>query len=218
MSALTKSTFLLSLMVALTGASACGDDNNDDNKPKPDAGTDAGGDGDRSDSGTDAGGDGDQTFELTGDVGDVEGTAQEAQCHETSDTRDEGGCYSFYCGTNSNSIKAGATSSAACGSDAEVYYACDGATTRKVSDCARLNALRPDPSAATRDCVREDSKLDVITNACLDCYVKSADCAREFCVSECLAGNSDACDQCRQENGCTPDFYKCAGLPDPVGT
>ncbi len=210
MSALRKSTFIFSLMIALTGA--CGDD--DDNNTPPvnrDAGGDGDGDGDR-----DAGGDGDRTFELTGDVGPVEGTAETAQCSETSDTSDEGGCYSFYCGTNSNSIKAGATSSAKCGTDGEIYYACEGSTTRKTSECARINALRPDPHAAARDCVREESDLDVISDACLECYLDSADCARENCISECLEGNSAGCDACRQENGCTPNFYECAGLPDPV--
>lgn len=206
--------YLASLVLALAGV-ACSDDDDGNNTPPPTG--DGDGDGDSGDGDGDGdGGDGDGTsFELVGEVGPVEGTADDAQCNETSDTRDEDGCYSFYCGTNSNSIKAGATSNATCGTDAEVYYACEGASSRRAGECARINALRPDPHAATRDCFREDTKLDVITDSCLECYLDSADCARENCASVCLGGHSDDCDKCRQDSGCTPGFYECAGLPDP---
>lgn len=50
---------------------------------------------------------------------------------------------------------------------------------------------------------------------CLECYAESVACSAEndcggFCVQD---SNSPDCVKCREDAGCTPDFYACAGLP-----
>jgi len=201
------SVYVFALLLGLASAACGGDDNSDNNNP---------GDGDGDGDAGGGGGDGDagKDFTLTGEVTPVAGTSVTAQCSETSNSYPTG-CYSFYCGTNGNSVKAALAPNAVCGSAGEVFYACEGTITKETSDCARDNALTTDPRAATKACVRKNKDLDVITDPCLDCYLTSADCAREQCISECLAGNSPTCDACRQTKGCTPSFYQCAGLPDP---
>jgi hypothetical protein len=192
----------------------CDDDDDNDNGTRPDAGggmPDAGGPEDAGPGDAGTGG----NFELTGDAGPVEGTATAAQCTSTTDNRDEGMCYGFFCGTNSNSIAAALTEDSPCATNAEVFLICDGEGVREASRCARVHALDSDPREGTRTCMRENPALDPFSDACLDCFLDSADCAREFCVSECLAGDSPGCDACREENGCTPDYYTCSGLPNP---
>ena len=65
--------------------------------------------------------------------------------------------------------------------------------------------------------IPDDVKSDVqmMPANCMDCYIESALCAREFCLGDCLAGDNPTCDACREDNGCTPGFYACGGLPDP---
>jgi hypothetical protein len=214
------------LAIALCGLqTGCGGgDNDDDNGAPRDAGardagardagaTDAG----ATDAGaTDAGGRdaGDGKYELTGEVGPVEGTAVAAECTATSDAREEGGCYAHYCGTNSASLAAAHTGST-CGSTAEIWLICDGLGIREAARCARTHALDADPREGTRTCMRQNAELDPLSDACLDCFLDSAACARENCVAECLTGDTPQCDACREEKGCTPGFYECAGLPNP---
>lgn len=215
------------LAIALCGLPmGCGDDDDDDNGGRDagqrdagqrDAGADGGAPtdaGERDAGATDAGAGDAGKFVLTGEVGPVEGTAPEAQCTATSDTRDEGGCFGHYCGTNSASLAAAHTGSN-CGSTPEIWLICDGLGTREAARCARAHALDADPREGTRMCLRQNAELDPFSDACLECFLDSAACAREFCVSECLAGDTPQCDACREENGCTPEFYECAGLPNP---
>jgi hypothetical protein len=199
----------------------CGDDDDDDNGGRDagdGGGDDAGADGDGDDAGADGdgddAGDGDQ-YTLTGEVGPVEGTAAVAECSSTTEGQDEGGCYGFYCGTNSNSLFAALTDDSVCGSTAQVWIICNGDTSEEASRCAREHALDDDPTEGTRTCVRESEALAPVSDACLECYVQSSACARENCLSDCLGGDSAQCDTCREEAGCTPDFYTCAGLPNP---
>jgi hypothetical protein len=194
------------------GGFGCGDDGEDDNTPGD---GDGGGDGDGDGDG-DGGGDADAgDFTLTGEVAPVPGTAPASSCEEGTDGRPNGQCYGFYCGTNSNSLQAGLAAGAVCGSTPEVFYACDGLTTRTVANCARDYATMPDARNLTEQCVRRTSELNVITDACLSCYLDSADCARTNCLFECATQDSPDCDACRETAGCTPGFYTCAGLPNP---
>jgi hypothetical protein len=204
-----SSSYVFALLLATAGA-ACGSDNNNNNNT-----ADGGGGGDGDGDGDAGLGAQDSSLSFSGTVGPVEGTAEDNQCHDTSKPAAKNNCAGFYCGTNSNSLKAAKTSKAACGSDGEILAICAGTITKKVEDCARKSALRTDPRTATETCVRDDKTFRVISDKCLTCYLDSADCAREKCISECLAGASNACDTCRETNKCTPTFYKCAGLPDP---
>lgn len=65
------------------------------------------------------------------------------------------------------------------------------------------------------DCIMElinDPDGINLTPECTDCYTASAVCAKAFCDIECLGPNDEACEACREDNGCTPNFYECSGL------
>ena len=49
-----------------------------------------------------------------------------------------------------------------------------------------------------------------VSEGCADCYVQNALCAKNNCLVPCLS-DPVACEECRDENGCTSDFYTCAG-------
>jgi hypothetical protein len=151
---------------------------------------------------------------LTGRIAPVPGTGK--RCTAISDNRKKDRCYGFFCGTNSNSIKAGLTKRSPCATDAQVALICDGLGAREASRCARVHALDASPRKGTKQCMRANKKLKPFTNACLDCFLDSADCAREHCVAECLAGDNPRCDACREKHKCTPNYYKCSGLPNPM--
>jgi hypothetical protein len=229
-------------MLALLGGvlqTGCGDDDDDGNGDgSADGSADGNGDGaadgngdgaadgngdgaadGNGDGAADGDGDGDgfdpDDYPLTGEISDVEGTASAAECTSTSDTRDEDGCYGFFCGSNSNSLNAALTEDSPCASVAQVWLICDGLGVREASRCAREHALDQDPREGTRMCLRENEELDPFTDECLACFLDSADCARENCLSDCLGGDSAQCDACRESAGCTPDYYACSGLPDP---
>jgi hypothetical protein len=55
------------------------------------------------------------------------------------------------------------------------------------------------------------------SDACLGCYIASVACVQERCLADCLEDpNSMKCIQCRFDEGCTPEFFACTGLPSPV--
>jgi hypothetical protein len=204
----TGCTFVLLVGALQVG---CGSSSNNNSVQKPDAGrNDAGG---GNDAGGDAGGDAGQ-FQLSGDVAPVEGSGTD--CSSTSDTRKEGGCYGFFCGTNSNSLKAALSDDSVCSTTPEVWLICDGLGAREASRCAREHALDDDPREGMRMCLRDNDALDPFSDACLSCFLDSADCAREHCLTECLAGDNAKCDSCRETNKCTPDYYNCSGLANPM--
>jgi hypothetical protein len=150
---------------------------------------------------------------LTGEVGMVAGSGE--SCHATSDGRPEGRCYGYLCGTNSNSIKAALAPHSPCGTNPEVWLICDGSGEREATRCARNHALDADPRAGTRDCIRQNPALRPFADACVNCFLDAVDCARQNCISECLAGDSLVCDQCQEAHGCTAAFFACSGLPNP---
>lgn len=56
------------------------------------------------------------------------------------------------------------------------------------------------------------------SSACIGCYLESVACARINCQQQCIADpTSDVCVQCRIDEGCTPGFFECSGLPIPTG-
>jgi hypothetical protein len=142
----------------------------------------------------------------------VEGTGQDCAGNEPK-TPDS--CYGFYCGTNYEDIRAETPSTGACGSDMELMMICEGPFPVALADCARRNALSGNFEAAVEACVRGNHSWDPITDSCLDCYIVGARCALDNCLGECVSGDSQACDECRETKGCTPDFYVCASMPNP---
>lgn len=59
-------------------------------------------------------------------------------------------------------------------------------------------------------------KLPEYTAGCLDCFVRSAECAKTKCFSRCLNPDTADCDLCRVEQGCAKLFYDCSGFRDPL--
>jgi len=132
------------------------------------------------------------------------------------DTSMMGGCYYFYCYQTEASLRAAATTGG-CANDKDVAIQCEGESVRTVAQCARDNAiaLAANNKKVVVDCARKNAKLADLSDACLNCNVDSSYCAAVNCYGACIGGDSEACDKCREDNGCTPDFYACAGLPDP---
>jgi len=137
------------------------------------------------------------------------------------DSSSAGGCYYFYCYQTKETLLSEATPNGACANATDTAIQCEGTSVLTVSRCARARAgtLAVDGAEAFRtavtECAREDEKLAAFSDACLACNVESSVCAAEKCLADCVTGDSIGCDVCREKNGCTPDFYTCAGLPDP---
>ncbi len=67
----------------------------------------------------------------------------------------------------------------------------------------------------TRDCMLDAARPNftfVVSATCTDCYVASVACTAVQCLGSCASDpDSEACVTCRQEKGCTPSFFACAG-------
>lgn len=197
------------------GGNQGGDDgsNTDDNGGGD--GTDSSGDDSNND--TDAGGG------SSGDDGPAEsrvaGTASTANCKSyTQQTATS--CYGYYCGVDEATLAAEFSPTRKC--DYPVEDACAGLLSQKVGACARMvKSQNPIISEAdhrkqTVNCVYGDQHLkDTVSMDCLDCYVDAAMCASKHCTLQCLAGDSDACDECRMKNNCNQPVPACAELPSP---
>jgi len=138
------------------------------------------------------------------------------------DTSAMGGCYYFYCEETKESLLEKSTKGGQCANATDVGIQCEGQSVRTVSECARMKSgtLISGTKAftdAVTECARgEDSQLSKeFSDGCLECNVQSSLCAAQKCLAECVQGDSVLCDTCREKNKCTPDFYTCAGLPDP---
>lgn len=143
----------------------------------------------------------------------VEGTGRD--CHSNSPKTDTS-CFGFYCGTNYEAVRTETPKNAACGSDRELELICEGGISTKVTECARRAAVSSgDYRENIINCIRTEPEYNDVSTACIDCYVLSAECAKNNCLSACLQGDSPGCDECRETKGCTPAFYECAGMPNP---
>jgi len=212
-----KNGWLVSAIVA-TLASACGDSGGSNDGD----GTNGNGNGATNNGAVDAAVD---SATPPSGLGPDDVTAKQcgAQADGTPlDTSKKDGCYYFYCYQTKESLLAQSNAKGACANAADVAVQCLGQSVRTVSDCAREKAgvLAVDGEAkfaeAVTTCARNDTKLAAFSNACLACNVDSSVCAARKCLIECVTGDSQRCDQCREENKCTPDFYTCAGLPNPL--
>lgn len=67
----------------------------------------------------------------------------------------------------------------------------------------------------TRTCMLDAERPNftfVVSEGCTECYVDSVRCTAEQCLSACASNpNSENCVTCREEKGCTPSFFTCAG-------
>jgi hypothetical protein len=132
-------------------------------------------------------------------------------------------CAGFYCKVTTADIAAELDlSKSTC--DFTPEQICEGSLTKHVAACARSvkmadplsgnDVLRP----KVRDCVyAKDAKLkeSAPEMGCLGCFLDAAECASEFCLLQCLGGDSKDCDNCRNTNKCNQMAPACAGLPSP---
>ncbi|HRE91234.1 MAG TPA: hypothetical protein PK095_19095 [Myxococcota bacterium] len=67
----------------------------------------------------------------------------------------------------------------------------------------------------TRTCMLDAERPNftfVVSEGCTECYVDSVRCTAEECLSACASNpDSEGCQSCREEKGCTPSFFTCAG-------
>jgi len=202
-----RNTWLtLTVLAAMT--TACGESggNNDGMAVLPDSGAD------KPDSSATAGGNDAMTPGVLPDASEC-GAREDGTPLDTSAL---GGCYYFGCYQTEETLRAQATEGG-CANDIDVAITCEGESVRTVAECARENgiALAGGDTAGVVACARKNKKLEKLSDACLNCNVQSSYCAAQKCLAVCVMGDSIACDDCRERNGCTPEFYVCAGLPDP---
>jgi hypothetical protein len=84
------------------------------------------------------------------------------------------------------------------------------------SGCFAMGGDVPTQDACTSSCIA--GMVTPLSSDCLNCYVADVACARAHCLVKCgTAPMSTDCADCRETNGCTSDFYTCAGVPMPSG-
>ncbi len=132
------------------------------------------------------------------------------------------GCVEGVCGPDYDAVCA---ESALAGDCADIWAACngDGACTNEadqtvigseefgavmVPNCG-LGCLGA-PAGCTSACLIDMSGL---SEGCAECYDPFFTCFLDHCLEVCLTGDA-GCDSCLETNGCSPDFFACAGT-DP---
>ncbi len=220
MKKVNKKRLALAMLTAL--AAACSDDgggNNDGDNGSNGAGTNGG-----NGVANNAANDGEDAGKPQPGLGPKDVTAQQcgAQADGTPlDTSAKDGCFYFYCYQTEETLREQASPGGGCASDTDVAIQCEGRSVRTISDCARQESgvLAEKGEAAYGEavaaCARRDEMLAEFSDSCLACNVTSSVCAARRCLIECVTGDSQLCDKCREDNDCTPAFYTCAGLPDP---
>lgn len=86
-----------------------------------------------------------------------------------------------------------------------------------------INAPNAEKPACVTECVinGNDNPAIPATNlsaGCAGCYTIAVVCAFQNCVQNgaCLDAGSQACADCREDNGCNAAFYGCSGLTPPA--
>lgn len=122
-------------------------------------------------------------------------------------------CGGSHCLETLAEVKANATATSVCKKDEEFEQFCSLSAVTITEMCTQTHYASGAPGI--KPCVA--AMLPAYTSACIDCYVSSALCAANYCLVECL-GNShtDACENCRINNGCISGFYDCAGYKNPI--
>lgn len=132
-------------------------------------------------------------------------------------------CAGYYCNVTAADLAAELPTSGPCGT-LEPDRVCGGSLTREVGSCSRsvksnpLNAFDNDETlrGKIQDCVYNNEDIRaVVTEQCLSCFLDAAQCASDNCLTQCLAGDSAACDSCRLDNNCNQTVPPCGGLPSP---
>lgn len=206
------------LLIVLAVGPGCDDDDDDDTtiidpSTGVDGGLDAGALGDagavEEDAGVDAG----------GDAG-LDGGAEDAG---PIDAGPSVACTGTYEGHTSAEVAA-ALSEGACATGAQVVELCQVNPAAQAATAGQTCFLNGQSGDDLIECVVEggfgtDGVRDVapsLNDACLACYADAVRCSAENCLLSCAQNpNGAACIACRDDAGCTSDFYDCSGLPAP---
>jgi len=138
------------------------------------------------------------TTEGTTDEGATEGTTDEGATEGTTDQ-----------GATEGTTDEGTTVEAACTNEADKAISDDPETFGKVASCG-IGCLGNPDQACAPTCIMKETGLG---QACATCYAVNIGCTAQFCVGPCVAdAASEACKDCRCENGCDQAFYTCSGL------
>jgi hypothetical protein len=73
----------------------------------------------------------------------------------------------------------------------------------------------PPVTQALADCVAQCTQdATGLSDECMACTGDTVACGAAFCTSQCVSDtNAPICIECRCDNGCTPEFDVCSGLP-----
>ena len=66
-----------------------------------------------------------------------------------------------------------------------------------------------DPVACVSACLQVETG---ITGGCADCFGAFFQCVIGHCISQCMAGRSEACLECETDSGCRGALDTCAGF------
>lgn len=134
-------------------------------------------------------------------------------------------CSGYYCSVTAADLAAELQPGTGPCSNLEPDRVCGGRLTQLTGACARstksnpLNAFDTDAQLRVkiRECIYEDPDFDeqTVPVECTECFLDAAQCASDFCLTTCLAGDSPECDACRLENDCNQPVPTCGGLPSP---
>lgn len=151
----------------------------------------------------------DASSDASGDAGDAASFACSSGTLPTATM-----CGGSHCLQTPAQLQASVMSGAACSKPEEISQFCQLTSVSKVQQCILANYTQADVATATKTCATP--MLPDYTSACLDCFVQSAVCAAQKCLAACVADpGAPACDQCRVEQGCIPNFYACSGITSP---
>lgn len=121
-------------------------------------------------------------------------------------------CGGAHCLQTYEQLEASAHPESVCGSAVDLQTLCSLRGPDAVGTCAVTYAADRSKIAG---CAATALNGEVSTG-CLDCYLKSVDCAFDRCLLDCLAGSAtQRCDTCRANRGCAAEFFECARLTVP---
>ncbi|MEP7051599.1 MAG: hypothetical protein ABJB12_14655 [Pseudomonadota bacterium] len=106
-----------------------------------------------------------------------------------------------------------------CANSKDSAIECSNDVTTLAEECGADCFKNEDPADAKQDaCVKDclsTSTTPSLSAACTECYIADVGCARDHCLIKCgTAPTSEACYQCRVDNGCVAAFFPCSGLPN----
>lgn len=109
----------------------------------------------------------------------------------------------------------------ACTEDSDIAAVCANDINTLAASCGLSCFAQGGDEAAqlacNLTCINGMTNPDPSTE-CVGCYLASVACARMNCTQQCINDpTAEPCIQCRIDEGCTPGFYTCSGLPVPTG-